>query len=138
MRRSPDPSSSEIGMREKRGFPRLSASCDITWRLIDERSVTRSAPPAENAFLQNISGGGLCFSTDAPPPVGVMLALKLCLPDVPTPVIALGRATWVEESGAGFDVGVEFWWIGWQDEGVQAEIRNLITHKLAEPESVRD
>lgn len=122
-------------MREKREFPRVSASCQITWRLIDERSMTMTAPPAEGGFLQNISGGGLCFSTANPPPTGLMLALKLCLPELPTPVIALGRASWVEESSAGFDVGVEFWWIGWQDEGVQAEIRNLITHKLSQPAS---
>lgn len=83
--------------------------------------------------MQNISGGGLCFSSDAPPPVGGMLALKMRLVDVPTPVIALGRATWVESSIAGYEVGVEFWWVGWQDEEAQAELRSLITHKLAEP-----
>jgi hypothetical protein len=122
-------------MRENREFPRVSASCQITWRVIDERSMTMTAPPSEGGFLQNISGGGLCFSTSTPPPTGLMLALKLCLPELPTPVIALGRASWVEESSAGFDVGVEFWWIGWQDEGVQAEIRNLITYKLSQPAS---
>jgi PilZ domain len=121
-------------MKERREFPRVSASCEITWKTIDERSVPqRGAPPAATGFLQNISGGGLCFSSETPPPVGVMLALKMKLPDVPTPVIALGRAQWVEESPAGYEVGVEFWWVGWQDEGAQAEIRNLITHKLAEP-----
>jgi hypothetical protein len=120
-------------MREHRTYPRVSASCEITWRTIDERSVTNRAPAAEAGFLQNISGGGLCFSSETPPPLGVMLALKMRLTDVPTPVIALGRAQWVESSAAGYEVGVEFWWVGWQDEGAQAEIRNLITHKLAEP-----
>lgn len=122
-------------MREKRMFPRVSASCEITWRTIDERSITKGkrAQCLEPGIMQNISGGGLCFSSDTPPPVGGMLALKMRLVDVPTPVIALGRATWVEESIAGYEVGVEFWWIGWQDEGAQAELRSLITHKLAEP-----
>jgi PilZ domain len=124
-------------MREHRTYPRVSANCEITWRPIDERTVTRTAPPAASGYLHNISGGGLCFSSETPPPVGVMLALKMLLPDSPTPVIALGRAQWVEETSAGYDVGVEFWWVGWQDEGAQAEIRNLITHKLAEPSSSR-
>jgi hypothetical protein len=119
-------------MRENRAFPRVSASCEITWRVIDDRSLTQTAPPSEGGFLQNISGGGLCFSTPTPPPTGVMLALRLKLAELPTPVIALGKASWVEEAGTGYDVGVEFWWIGWQDEGVQAEIRNLIAHKLAD------
>jgi hypothetical protein len=124
-------------MRENRVFPRVSASCEITWRVVDDASLGDTAPPSEGGFLQNISGGGLCFSTATPPPVGIMLALKLRLPELPTPVIALGRAAWVEEGAAGFEVGVEFWWIGWQDEGVQAEIRNLITHKLSEAEPVK-
>src|SRR5262245_11104488 len=100
-------------MREKRTFPRVSAACEITWRTIDDRSVEGVAPPAAAGFLQNISGGGLCFTSETPPPVGVMLALKMKLPEVPAPVIALGRAQWVEESIAGFEVGVEFWWVGW-------------------------
>jgi hypothetical protein len=125
-------------MREKREFPRVAASCVVTWRVIDQRSLAHDAPPSEGGMLQNISGGGLCFTTEAPPPEGAMIALKLHLTELPTPVIALGRACWVEESSAGFEVGIEFWWIGWQDEGVQAEIRNLITQKLADPESVID
>jgi hypothetical protein len=120
-------------MRERRAYPRVSAACDITWRVIDQGSIDGTAAPADGGFLQNISGGGLCFTTPLPPEKGAMLALKMRLPDLPTPVIALGRAAWVEEAGAGFDVGVEFWWIGWQDEGVQAEIRSMITHQLAEP-----
>jgi hypothetical protein len=67
-----------------------------------------------------------------------MLALKMKLAELPAPIIALGRVTWVEEGASGYEVGVEFWWIGWQDEGLQAEIRNLITHKLAEPQPVSD
>jgi hypothetical protein len=122
-------------MRENRAFPRVATACEITWRVIDGSSFSKHAPPIEGGFLQNISGGGLCFSTPSPPAEGAMLALKMKLPELPTPVIALGRAAWVEETGAGFDVGIEFWWIGWQDEGVQSEIRNLITHKLAEPRS---
>jgi hypothetical protein len=120
-------------MRENRVFPRVSTSCEITWRVIEDQKVTRrDPPPAEAGFLQNISGGGLCFSTDSPPPTGQMLALKVRIPELPTPVIALGRAVWAEEGAAGWEVGVEFWWIGWQDEGVQEDIRSLITHKLAD------
>jgi hypothetical protein len=122
-------------MREHRVYPRVSSSCEITWRVIDrgEQSAhARKSTSPEGGFLQNISGGGLCFSAPSPPPVGVMLALKIGIPELPAPVIALGRAVWVEQNTPGYEVGVEFWWIGWQDEGVQAEIRNLITHKLAE------
>jgi hypothetical protein len=125
-------------MRENRVFPRVSASCEITWRVIEDGMTPQTARPTEAGYLQNISGGGLCFSTESPPPVGLMLALKLKLPELPTPVIALGRATWVEEGASGFEVGIEFWWIGWQDEGVQTEIRNIITHKLAESQPLNE
>jgi hypothetical protein len=111
----------------------VSSQCEITWRVIDERSVTDRAPAPEAGSVHNISCGGLCFASSEAPPVGGMLAIKMRLPEVPMPVIALGRAMWVEDGAAGYEVGIEFWWVGWQDEGAQAEIRNLITHKLSEP-----
>lgn len=129
-------------MKEYREFPRLHASCDLTWRVIDDAPGTPAAAPSPSlplqtgGFLQNISGGGLCFTSPTPPALGALLALRMGLPGVPAPVIALGCAKWVEPSGERYDVGIEFWWIGWQDQGAQADLGTFITHKLATPPAV--
>jgi PilZ domain-containing protein len=124
-------------MKEYREFPRLHAACDLSWRVIDDAAAAQVPHPPEQSagFLQNISGGGLCFSVDSPPALGAMVALRMGLPGVPAPVIALGSVKWCEPAAGRHDVGVEFWWIGWQDEGAQANLGNFITHHLAEPQS---
>jgi hypothetical protein len=122
-------------VKEYREFPRLHASCDLAWSVIDDAEAAKLPIPEDQSagFLQNISGGGLCFSTPAAPQIGALLALRMGLPGVPSPVIALGSVKWREPSSGGHDVGVEFWWIGWQDEDAQVNLGNFITHHLAGP-----
>ena len=66
--------------------------------------------------MNNISGGGICFTNAVAVPKGKMLALEMELPGFPTSVISMGKVIWCRESQDGrglFDVGVEFWWVGW-------------------------
>lgn len=123
-------------MKEYREFPRLHAACDLSWRVIDDAAAARVPHPLAQSpgYLQNISGGGLCFSTDSPPQVGAMVALRMGLPGVPAPVIALGAVKWCDSGPGRHDVGVEFWWVGWQDEGAQANLGSFITHHLSQPQ----
>ena len=82
----------------------------------------------------NISGGGMCFSADREIPPGSMVALEMSLSELPTPVVSLGKVVWCdrgEEEGK-YDVGVEFWWIGWADAEAQGQMLKYINQKLGQ------
>ena len=59
--------------------------------------------------------------------------LEMSLSQSPTPVVSLGRVVWCEAGAGGkFDVGIEFWWIGWADEEAQRHMLGYIGQKLKE------
>jgi Tfp pilus assembly protein PilZ len=123
-------------LMDRRTFPRVAADCVVQWKVLADAPQ----PPTSQggAFVQNISGGGVCVSMDDPPAKGTMLALNLALPGLPSPVIALGKVAWLQPTARGGDVGIEFWWVGWSDPSAQDALRHLITAKLsAQPSSER-
>ncbi|HYC77257.1 MAG TPA: PilZ domain-containing protein [Planctomycetota bacterium] len=101
----------------------------MSWKTVGDDPAFE-ALSKRKGVMQNISGGGVCFYAETDPGVGVMLALSLDLPGLPASVLSLGRTVWTKPSGAGYEVGVEFWWIGWKDEDAQAQIRGFIADKL--------
>jgi hypothetical protein len=116
-------------IRDHRSFWRVSDACEMSWRTIgDDPAFAELA--RQKGVMKNISGGGVCFRSATDPGVGTMIALSLELPGLPTAVLSLGRTVWRRVVGDGFDVGVEFWWIGWQDEDAQQRIRSFIADKL--------
>jgi|GEM_PF-742059 len=114
-----------------RKYPRVKESCDLKFHVIAD-----AEPPAERqgGTAVNISGGGMCFSSDHEVEPGVMIAVEMKLSHLPTPVVSLGRVVWCEraQGTAGFDVGVEFWWIGWSDEAAQSKMLKYVNEKLDE------
>jgi Tfp pilus assembly protein PilZ len=84
--------------------------------------------------MKNISGGGICFSNPDQIPEGSMLALEVALPEFPDTVISMGKVCWCRAStdGDDYEIGVEFWWIGWKDEAAQQKLRSFITTALRE------
>jgi hypothetical protein len=116
-------------MQENRAFPRVSADCRLKFRPVGDDPMFREMS-ASDGLMQNISGGGISMIVDEDPGLGGMLALDIDLPGFPTSVIALGKVVWSKPAGRAFDVGVEFWWIGWRDEAAQAQIRAFIARKL--------
>jgi len=82
----------------------------------------------------NISGGGMRFSADVEFETGAMVALEMSLGELPTPVVSLARVVWCEraEEEGKFDIGVEFWWIGWADEEAQGQMLKYINQKLGQ------
>ncbi len=113
--------------RERRRFPRLSESC-----LIRVRPLTGFTLPGEGveAMTVNISGGGLCYHSDVPIDVGGFVAVELTLPDFPSPVLALARAAFSGSSGPPYEIGLEFWWVGWGDDSAQRAIADFIKGEL--------
>jgi hypothetical protein len=114
-----------------RKYPRVSEDCEVNCELIDDDV----RPEGQDGVALNISGGGMCFSTLGPLPVGAMVALQVNLPQLPSRVVALAKVCWSRpQADTGkFDNGVEFWWIGWRDEQAQDAMLDYVKGKLDKP-----
>ena len=126
--------SQEKSLAEQRSFPRVSASCDVKFKPVEGDPNFDQLKTDGSGVMNNISGGGISFQTSEALEVDQMIALEVNLPGFPNNVISMGKVCWCcdSESGSGYDVGVEFWWIGWQDESAQAKIRGFITDALGD------
>ncbi len=117
---------------EKRRFPRLRASCAIRVKPI----AAAARPDAGiDAVTVNISGGGLCYRAAEPVRAGEFLAIEMSLPEFRSPIVAMGRAVYCEPRGGQYDVGVEFWWVGWGDDSAQRAIGDYIKTELRRRET---
>lgn len=90
---------------ERRSCPRFSvAGATLSW--VDPAQPHRTG--AECA-LQDLSRGGVRFSTPGPAPRGTLLELQLQLPDADDALKLRGRVVWTRLSSGQFhEVGVEF------------------------------
>jgi len=115
----------------RRKYPRVKESCRIKYRLVNDPVLQ---PEDQGGVAVNISGGGMRFSADEEFQPGAMIALEMSLGELPTPVVSLARVVWCErgEAEGTFDVGVEFWWIGWADAEAQGQMLKYINQKLGQ------
>jgi hypothetical protein len=111
---------------DRRRFPRLRETCRIRVKPISGAQI----PGGAEVVTVNISGGGLCFRAEKRVEPGEFVAVEMTMPEFQTPVVALARAAWVEEAGPAWDVGVEFWWVGWGDDSAQRAISDYIKGEL--------
>lgn len=112
---------------ENRKFPRLREACAIRVKPIGGVSA-----PGEgvDAMTVNISGGGLCYRSPEPVKTGDFLAVEMNMPEFSSPIVAMGRAAYCERGAAGYEVGIEFWWVGWGDDSAQRAISDYIKTEL--------
>jgi len=113
--------------KERRRFPRLSTACAIRVRPLSGVNLTGDGI---EGMTVNISGGGLRYKSEACVELGAFLAVELRLPDFPSPVLALARAAFCSSDGPPFEVGLEFWWVGWGDDSAQRAISDFIKTEL--------
>ena len=118
--------------KEQREFPRVSSRCIVGFSRVGDDQRFHEMRQNSEGLLQNISGGGVCVRMDDDPGAGQLLAMTIRLPQMPTSVIALGKAVWTRPADDGTDVGIEFWWVGWEDPGAQEQIRNFISDSLSD------
>ena len=113
----------------RRKYPRIKESCEVRYRVIQDQAMP---PPKQGGVAVNISGGGMCFSVERPLKPGSMVVLEMSIDELTTPVVSLGRVVWCEPAAkpGKFDVGVEFWWIGWADEKAQEQMLKYVSQKL--------
>ena len=115
---------------EQRRYPRLKESCTLRYKRVETGSLPTEGTEAVSV---NVSGGGLCFEVQEEINPGVLLAIELVLPDCESGVVALGRTVWCRSAGSGrYEIGLEFWWIGWGDDGAQQAISNHVRQALEE------
>jgi hypothetical protein len=113
---------------DRRQFPRLRESCRIRFKRLEAGGA---AAPQTPALTVNISGGGVRFQSGEPAQAGELLAVELTLPEFADPVIALGRVVWCEpRPEGGHELGMEFWWVGWGDDGAQQAVSGHIRKAL--------
>ena len=111
-----------------RQYPRVSADCKVDYEVVQQEGRGEM----ETGFAVNISGGGLCFTSQEQLPMGAMVALKVRMPQMPSPIVALARVMWTRpQQGSGlFENGVEFWWLGWGDSSAQDAMLDYVNEKL--------
>jgi len=119
-------------MRAKRKFPRLRSEWQLTYRVLEDDKFL--ADPIRQ-FTVNISGGGICFTSEAELRTNTMVALELVSDQFPSPILALAKVVWCKQTREGHEVGAEFWWIGWQNDDAQQSIANYITTVTKEGET---
>jgi hypothetical protein len=113
---------------EKRRFPRLKDTCRLRFRRVEADALPEEGT---DALTVNISGGGICFESAEPVDPGSLLAIELTLPEFDSSVVSFGRACWCDGTDDGkYQVGMEFWWIGWGDDGAQRAISEYIKNTL--------
>jgi hypothetical protein len=107
----------------RRRFPRLRKDFQIAYRMVDQEKFNND--PISSLAL-NISGGGVCFEAVDNLQKGAVVALDIRSDDFSAPVLALAKVVWCKPHGAMYQVGAEFWWVGWGDDQAQATIANYV------------
>lgn len=108
----------------KRRFPRLRKGFQITYRTVDQEKFDYN--PIKSLAL-NISGGGVCFEATDNLQKGILVALDIRSDDFNAPILALAKVVWCKPYGAKYQVGAEFWWVGWGDDQAQTAIASYVT-----------
>ena len=108
----------------RRRFPRLHKDFQITYRMVDQERFDQD--PIKGLVL-NISGGGVCFEAIDNLQKGTLVALDIRSDDFNAPILALAKVVWCKPQGASYQVGAEFWWVGWGDDQAQTTIANYVT-----------
>lgn len=110
-------------MLRRRKYPRLSQEFHVAYRLIDK---TQFANDPISSLALNISGGGLCFETTEPLQKDALVALSIHSEEFRVPILALVKVAWCKARGDRYNIGAEFWWVGWRDQEAQNAIANYV------------
>lgn len=115
-------------MFKRRQFPRVSKEYHISYALIDREQFDGSPV---NSLAVNISGGGICFNVSEPLAKGSMITLDIQADDLQSSILALAKVKWCKAQKDQYEVGAEFWWIGWRDNDAQHAVADFITTNSA-------
>jgi len=114
-------------MNDERKFPRLNENWQITYRILENEKILKN--PLYNSTV-NISGGGLSFRAEKEIIPKTLLAIELKSEEFPSQILAMARVVWCKASQHEYELGAEFWWIGWRDNDAQQAIANHIASAI--------
>jgi len=116
-------------MTKRRKFPRLKEGWALEYRVLD--SAQFETNPVSSLAV-NISGGGICMESKEEIDPGTMIAVDLHSPAFDSPILALARVVWCKKRlfSDVFELGAEFWWVGWKDTEAQAQIASYIKERV--------
>lgn len=115
-------------MFQSRKFPRVSKEYRVSYSLVDQEQFDRNPV---SSLAVNISGGGICFTAEEPLAKGSMVALDIDADDLHSSILALAKVKWCKANGTSYEVGAEFWWIGWRDNEAQTTVADFISTSTA-------
>jgi c-di-GMP-binding flagellar brake protein YcgR len=120
-------------MMKRRKFPRVDQSWRLKYRALDKQ-VDRESPLSSLAV--NVSSGGICFTTAEAVPINSMLAIEVESPELRMPIIAMARTVWCRRRlGDGmYDLGCEFYWVGWKEDSAQKALADYLKSQTADPD----
>lgn len=113
---------------ERRRSPRAEVTFPVKYRIMDQSGTTQATVSGR---AMNVSGSGLRFHTDQPVEIGSTLAAEFQIPASQSEIVAVGRVIWSRPADeGGFEVGLEFWWLGWRDENAQRALDDFVRTRL--------
>lgn len=113
----------------RRKFPRINKNYDISYKSIEQGQFEDNPI---SSLAVNISGGGICFAANEKLAKGSVVALEINASNLESSILGLARVAWCKPSGDGYEVGAEFWWVGWRDNEAQNNIADFIATKTAD------
>lgn len=114
---------------KRRRFPRLKEGWALDYRVMESSQFARDPV---STLAVNISGGGICLEAKEEIEPGSMLAVDLHSPAFDSPILALARVVWCKKKlfADKYEVGAEFWWVGWRDSDAQGKIADYIRDRV--------
>lgn len=119
-------------MFRNRKYPRMNKDYHISYTPIDTEQF---ACDQVSSLAVNISGGGVCFTATEAMAKGAMVALDISGDNLLSPIMALAKVVWCKEKRNAYEVGVEFWWVGWRNSDAQHTMADFITTKTTAPQA---
>ena len=121
--------------QQQKVFPQPDRQWRVSYRVLNK---AQWADPLFHQYTVNISGGGICLMFDRQVELNSMVALSLESKLFSSPILALGEVVSSQPGRHGHEIGIEFWWIGWEDHYVQQAIADRIASMISNPDGVRD
>lgn len=119
----------ESSVFRRRKFPRVNKNYLVSYKCIEQGQFEDNPI---SSLAVNISGGGICFEAKEKLAKGSVVALDIKADNLSSSILGLARVAWCKQRGDGYEVGAEFWWVGWRDSEVQNDIANYIAVKTAD------
>jgi hypothetical protein len=115
-------------MTEKRKFPRLADDCRLKYQIINHSSFKQRKL---DAAILNVSGGGIQFTVREGIATNTLLAIEMQGPAFDSPVIAIANTIRCDKRRTDdmYDIGCEFWWVGWKDNDIQKNLADYISEQ---------